>query len=246
MIRRQQREGGRERNAFYRRAIRQARELTARFDGRIPLVVSPYDAELFGHWWYEGPQFLDFFYRQLHWNQSEIQAISPGDLLDSGMPIQIMQPSASSWGENGYFQVWINEKNSWMYPYQHDVERRMTEYADKFANLRDTGQYVPSDGGGPLSSELIARLLNQMARELLLAESSDWAFQIYKGTTVEYSTRRFQSHVQRFDILAKMLESGNVESEMLTEIERRDNIFSEIDYSVYEQQHARLELSAAT
>src|SRR5206468_12659642 len=108
---------------------------------------------------------------QLHWNQSEIQAISPGDFLDSGMPIQIMQPSASSWGENGYFQVWINEKNSWMYPYQHDAERRMTEYADKFTDPRDTEKRIWNDGGRPLSSELVARLLSQMARELLLAES---------------------------------------------------------------------------
>jgi 1,4-alpha-glucan branching enzyme len=72
-----------------------------------------------------------------------------------------------------------------------------------------------------------------MARELLLAQSSDWAFQIYKGTTVEYSTGRFQSHIQRFDLLAKMLESGSVDEELLSEIELRDNIFSEIDFSIY-------------
>nr|MBA3353830.1 DUF1957 domain-containing protein [Blastocatellia bacterium] len=65
------------------------------------------------------------------------------------------------------------------------------------------------------------------------AESSDWAFQIYQGTTVEYSSRRFQSHIHRFDLLAKMLETGDVDFEMLAEIERRDNIFPEIDYSIY-------------
>ena len=75
-----------------------------------------------------------------------------------------------------------------------------------------------------------------MARELLLAESSDWAFQIYKGTTVEYSTRRFESHIQRFDLLAKILEGGKFDEELISEIERRDNIFSEIDPSVYRTQ----------
>src|SRR6185437_8537820 len=86
---------------------------------------------LFGHWWHEGPQFLDFFFRRLHWDQDEIETIAPGDFLDSGAAIQVQQPSASSWGESGYFQVWINEKTSWMYPYQHDAERRMTELANK-------------------------------------------------------------------------------------------------------------------
>ena len=80
---------------------------------------------------------------------------------------------------------------------------------------------------------LTARLLNQMARELLLAQSSDWAFQIYQGTTVQYSSNRFKSHIHRFDLLAKMIESGDVNEELLAEIESRDNIFSEIDYRVY-------------
>ena len=204
---------------FIGERMRQARELRAAFEGHTPLVVSPYDAELFGHWWYEGPQFLDFFFRKLHWDQDEIAAITPGDFLDAEIPIQVQQPSASSWGEKGYYQVWINERNSWMYPYQHDVERRMTEFADR-EFTRDR-------------VELSERILKQMARELLLAQSSDWAFQIYKGTTVEYSTRRFQSHIQRFDLLANMLESGEINHELLDEIESRDNIFQKIDYRVY-------------
>jgi 1,4-alpha-glucan branching enzyme len=205
---------------FIGERIKQARTLRETFEGHPPLVVSPYDAELFGHWWFEGPQFIDFFFRKLHYDQSDIAAVTPGDFLDSGIPIQRQQPTASSWGENGYYKVWLNEKNSWMYPYQHDAERKMTQLVDRFA-----------------SSELLLatekRLLTQLARELLLAESSDWAFQIYQGTTVEYSSRRFQSHIHRFDLLAKMLESGDVDHELLTEIERRDNIFPEIDYAVY-------------
>src|SRR5204863_7948132 len=118
-------------------------------------------------------------------------------------------------------KVWLNDKNSWMYPYQHDAERRMTEYANKFAV-----QSVEIVGLG-------TRLLNQLARELLLAQSSDWAFQIYQGTTVEYSSRRFQSHIQRFNLLAKMLETGEFNEPLLNEIERRDTIFQEIDYHLY-------------
>jgi len=140
------------------------------------------------------------------------------------LPIQVQKPTASSWGENGYYKVWINEGNSWMYPYQHDAERRMTEYANRFAGNADAivSNDVPTK-----------RILNQLARELLLAQSSDWAFQIYQGTTVQYSSRRFESHIQRFNMLAEMLETGEVDHELLAEIEHRDNIFAEIDYRVY-------------
>ncbi|MBK6724968.1 MAG: DUF1957 domain-containing protein [Acidobacteria bacterium] len=214
---------------FISERIKQAHLLRETFEGHPPLVVSPYDAELYGHWWFEGPQFIDFFFKKIHYDQTEIQCITPGDFLDSGLPIQVQKPTASSWGENGYYKVWINEGNSWMYPYQHDAERRMTEYANRFAENDDalvgsTGE----DSGVPAD-----RILNQLARELLLAQSSDWAFQIYQGTTVQYSSRRFQSHIQRFNMLAKMLESGEVDEELLAEIESRDNIFEEINYKIY-------------
>lgn len=196
----------------------QARALRENFGEHPPLVTSPYDAELYGHWWYEGPMFIDFLFRQFYYDQTEIQPIAPGDFLDAKIPIQIQQPTASSWGENGYYKVWINEGNSWMYPYQHDAERKMTELANRFE----------------FPGELERRALNQLARELLLAQSSDWAFQIYQGTTVQYSSRRFQSHIHRFNLLATMLETGEFNEPLLKEIEWRDNIFAELDYRIYQ------------
>lgn len=201
---------------FLHKRIAQAKQLREVYNGHLPLVVSPYDAELYGHWWAEGVQFLDFFFRDIN-RQDEVKAITPGDFLDSGIPIQTQQPTASSWGENGYYKVWLNEGNAWMYPYQHDAEKKMTALANYFQEPSETEH----------------RILNQMARELLLAESSDWAFQIYQGTTVQYSSRRFESHIHRFNILVKMLEDKEVNKEMLDEIENRDNIFAEVDYRIY-------------
>lgn len=202
---------------FLNRRIEQAYQLRELYEGHPPLVTSPYDAELYGHWWFEGPQFLDFFFRKLHYDQDAIKAVTPGDFLDSGIPIQTQQPSASSWGERGYYKVWLNEGTSWMYPYQHDAERKMTQLANRFEN----------------PSEIERRALNQLARELLLAQSSDWAFQIYQGTTVEYASRRFRSHIHRFNLLAHEIERGAINEELLSEIESRDNIFQEIDYRIY-------------
>jgi 1,4-alpha-glucan branching enzyme len=202
---------------FIEERVKQARKLREAFPRHIPLVVSPYDAELFGHWWFEGPQFIDFLFKKLHWDRKEILAITPGDYLDMGKPIQTQQPIESSWGEDGHFKVWLNDGNSWMYPHQHVAESRMTELADRLEK----------------PDELTLRALNQAARELLLAQSSDWAFQIFQGTTVEYATRRFRSHIRRFDMIASELEDGTIDEERLAEIESRDNIFPEIDYRVY-------------
>ncbi|REJ77431.1 MAG: DUF1957 domain-containing protein [Acidobacteria bacterium] len=202
---------------FLSKRVGQAYDLRRAYGGHPPLVVSPYDAELYGHWWFEGPQFIDYLFRKIHFDQDKIRAVTPGDYLDSELPIQVQKPSASSWGEAGYYKVWLNEGNSWMYKYAHDAEKRMTALADHF--------HEPN--------EIEIRALNQCARELLLAQSSDWAFQIYQGTTVEYSSRRFRSHIHRFGLLADGLENYEVDEELLSEIEKRDNIFSEIDYRIY-------------
>ncbi len=202
---------------FLYKRIEQANKLRKTYEGHPPLVVSPYDAELFGHWWFEGPSFVDFLFRRFHYDQDEVNAVTPGDYLDADIPVQVQKPSASSWGENGYYKVWLNEGTSWMYQYTHDAERRMTALANHFEH----------------PNKLEYRALNQCARELLLAESSDWAFQIYQGTTVEYSSKRFKSHIHRFNLLAEGLEKYEVNEELLIEIENRDTIFQEIDYRAY-------------
>ncbi|MBA3769744.1 MAG: DUF1957 domain-containing protein [Blastocatellia bacterium] len=223
---------------FISERIKQAHILRETFEGHPPLVVSPYDAELYGHWWYEGPQFIDFFFRKLHFDQNDILPVTPGDFLDSGLAIQVQKPTASSWGENGYYKVWLNEQNSWMYPYQHDAERKMTELANLYSAVE-----VQRRRDVEIGSVSVALLLNQAARELLLAQSSDWAFQIYQGTTVQYSSRRFQSHIQRFGMLVEMIESeGNLtdaQLDLFKEIESRDTIFQEVDFRSYLQKPAR-------
>ena len=121
----------------------------------------------------------------------------------------------------------------------------MTALANKFADKNTQGQ-IEDSNETPEKQDLVvssSRLLAQAARELLLAQSSDWAFQIYQGTTVQYSSRRFQSHIQRFNMLSEMLSVPSAvpgdltltqdQLDLLTEIESRDNIFAEIDWRVY-------------
>ncbi|MGA9774072.1 MAG: 1,4-alpha-glucan branching protein domain-containing protein [Blastocatellia bacterium] len=194
----------------------QARHLSYAL-GRKPMIVSPYDAELFGHWWFEGPQFLNHLFRRIHFDQSEIRLATPIDYLEEYTENQHQQISTSSWGAEGYYRVWINGENEWMYMHQHVAEDRMIEMAE---------QYPQADG-------LLARALNQAARELLLAESSDWAFIITTATSVQYAKKRFRDHIHRFTRLYEMIKRDEIDEPWLGEVESLDTIFQEIDYSVY-------------
>ncbi|MBK7599353.1 MAG: DUF1957 domain-containing protein [Acidobacteria bacterium] len=194
----------------------QARHLNQTL-GRPPLIIAPYDAELFGHWWFEGPQFLFYLFKKLHYDQNEIEPISPIDYLQLYSENQKQTPSASSWGAEGYNRVWINGQTEWMYMHQHAAERRMVELAERF----------------PSAEGWLRRALNQAARELLLAQSSDWAFIITTGTMVQYAVKRFKDHIHRFTRIYEMINSGEINRDWLIDVESKDTIFQEIDYRVY-------------
>lgn len=201
---------------FLRNRQQQARHLSGHL-GREPLILAPYDAELFGHWWFEGPQFLEHLFRKLYTQPDEISPISPIDYLAIFPENQRQTPSPSSWGAEGYNRVWINAETEWLYRHQHAAERRMVELAGQF----------------PVAEGLILRALNQAARELLLAQSSDWAFIITTGTMVQYAIKRFKDHIHRFTRLYEMLLGGQIDEAWLSEVESRDTIFQELDYRVY-------------
>jgi 1,4-alpha-glucan branching enzyme len=186
--------------------------------GRQPLVVSPYDAELFGHWWFEGPDFLNYLFRKMHFDQDVVKPITPSEYLERFPDLEIAQPPMCTWGAKGYAEVWLNPGNDWIYPHLDMAAARMVELAHRFEH--------PSD--------LERRALNQAARELLLAQSSDWAFIMKTNTTVEYAKKRTRDHIARFDYLYRMLSSGGfLEEPIVREFEDRDNIFPDIDYRVY-------------
>ncbi|MCA1631459.1 MAG: DUF1957 domain-containing protein [Acidobacteria bacterium] len=222
---------------FVDERIRQVVRLRDALGGRAPVVVAPYDAELFGHWWFEGVQFLESVFRLLRERRDVIETATPGDRLDYEEPMQTQRLATSSWGEGGHFKVWLSDENAWMYPLQHAAEARMTALADRFGAAigHQHGETATNEAAvdEPRLRGLATRALKQCARELLLAQSSDWAFQIHGGSTADYAAARFRSHVARFHALADGLERGELDEPLLAEIERRDNLFDEIDPTVY-------------
>lgn len=194
----------------------QVEDLAQHMD-RTPLLVAPYDAELFGHWWFEGPRWLDYLLRKIMLDQERIRLITLSEYLEEYPINQVSVPSASSWGEQGFHRKWLNESNDWIYRHLHRA-------ADIMERL--TGDY-------PQSERLVKRALDQAARELLLAQSSDWAFIMSAGTMTQYAEKRVKTHLKRFKKLAEGIASDSIDEAWLSGIERRDNIFPRLDYRIF-------------
>ncbi len=195
---------------------REQLELVARTMNRHPLALAPYDAELFGHWWFEGPDWLNFLCREAS-NSDSLRMVTPAEYLREYPDNLSVELPMCSWGSGGYNQFWLNPSTDWIYKHLHHAENKMTELADDH----------------PDAMGLEARCLNQAVRELLLAQSSDWPFIIHSGTAVEYAKQRFTNHIGRFTALTQMLETGEIQTGVLEEIESRSKFLPDIDYHLY-------------
>lgn len=184
-----------------------------------PVILAPYDAELLGHWWFEGPAWLEQVIRIAAARAGGLELLTPSDYLDRHGDLEGAAPSASSWGEGGYNEFWLNEGNDWVYPHLRRAGQRMGALASRFAD-------APADGPA-------GRALRQAGRCLLLAQASDWAFVMRTGTAVEYAYRRTRDHLARFHYLAEALEKDHPDPTRLAALEEMDRIFPEIDPAVF-------------
>lgn len=182
-----------------------------------PLITAAFDAELFGHWWFEGPEWLDHLLRKGAGKDKLVRFITPSEFIAENPASEIFNPSLSSWGQKGYSSTWIDTSNSWIYKHMHRAAKRMQDMAGK--NFRARG--------------LLRKALNQAARELLLAQSSDWAFMMQKEKASEFATKKFTEHITNFSILHHEITSGRINREALALLEHKDNIFSDMDFKIY-------------
>jgi 1,4-alpha-glucan branching enzyme len=183
-----------------------------------PILVCPYDAELFGHWWYEGPGFLAAVLREVA-AAGDLEAISLGGYLARHGTAQIARPAPSSWGEHGYNAAWLTRETGWVYPLLHRAAGELADLAG--LHLRETSNMETHD--------LQARVLRQAGRSLLLAQASDWPFCIARGTAGHYARSRLRDGLARFRLLAAAAGGGSLEPERLAALEEMDNLFPNLD-----------------
>lgn len=204
---------------FVHKRVRQLAQLRTVIPS--PIIVAPYDAELFGHWWYEGCQWLEHVLREV--------ALLPSGALDlthlssylrQHPTHQVTRPAQSSWGQGGYHRFWLDGSNAWIYPQLHLAAQRMIELAREHAS----------------PTQLQRRALNHAARQLLLAQASDWAFIMRDNTVVDYATARTRRHLQDFEELVRQLDENCIDPIWLSDRERTETIFPDLDYRVFAQQ----------
>jgi 1,4-alpha-glucan branching enzyme len=214
------------------RASEKAREQARSFlDARIKQLLAAghymkesaislcaYNADYVGRIWYEGPQFIEALFREGH-KREEIQFMTPLEYLykQDTASLQTMTPEFSSWGTNGYAEMWLDASNDWLYRHAIRSLERMIEIAERF----------PDDSG------LKERALNQAAREILLVQSSDWPKMLYKQEFSEYARNRIETSLRNFTTIYESLGSNYISTEWLTNLERRHNIFPSINYRVF-------------
>jgi len=199
---------------FLAARVAAAQETSALMD-RPPLMVCPYDAELFGHWWFEGTLWLESLFRQAVGGALDV--VTLGEYQRTQPRSQVSLPEFSSWGDGGYAEVWLDGSNDWIYRHTFKAAERMTELAERF----------------PDESGLRERILNQAAREVLLAMCSDWSLLMRAGRASAFARRQVEDAVANFGKIYDMLCSNTVGTEWLTRLEKRNNIFPALNYRIF-------------
>ena len=189
-------------------------------DGKPPIVCAPFDAELFGHWWFEGPRWLYAVLKEVALDP-EIEACTMAEYNDLCPAVEIVSLPEGSWGKGGFHWIWLNDWTTWTWKHIYEDERLMKEAAQKYGSRTD---------------EPAASLLKLLARELVLLESSDWQFLISTWAARDYAEMRFSNHHSDFlkvlGLLNKACDGKELtpeEYEAAKEISERDNLFIDID-----------------
>jgi 1,4-alpha-glucan branching enzyme len=222
--------GPHDRKAWYdpEAAAVKARDHARDFVGRLALEGKsqgihfvPFDAELFGHWWFEGPQWLEHVFRLLAEDINGFQKINTvtSAVMSCGLTHDA-RPAASSWGEAGDYSFWINHETAWIYPHLMDAVNRFEYLLAKYKNT-------------PPGS-LEARALKQAARTLLLAECSDWPFLVRAGTASDLGADWLDVLLMRFNGLCLSLENGSIDEIFLAACERADPAFPDLDLAHFQ------------
>ena len=181
-----------------------------------PIIVAPYDAELFGHHWYEGPQFLYNMFKKLHYDQNITELTTPSAYLAANPTAQEMYPNVSSWGDKATFEKWMSGATSWMYRHVHEAGEEMGRMAATH----------PPDGP-------VRRILCQAARQLMVAMSSDLPFVIANGHFVDRMKDQFFGALGDFWRLSEMYwrarQGEDVELEFVRHLELVNCLFPRVN-----------------
>ncbi|MBX3043868.1 MAG: DUF1957 domain-containing protein [Candidatus Kapabacteria bacterium] len=195
--------------------------------GKLSTVCTPFDTELFGHWWFEGPEFIKAVLKGLH-HSPYVNAVTASEQLLAVKPREVVQLPEGSWGENNNHDVWSNPENTWTWESIYNDELRLNNLFEAY----------------PLNTQNATqkRIALQALRELMLLHSSDWQFLIYTQSARDYSEQRFTYHHSDFnrlcDLFEKYAANGEIQNpdlKYLEETEKRNSVFPELQLEWWQE-----------
>jgi 1,4-alpha-glucan branching enzyme len=183
---------------------------------RDGVIVAPFDTELFGHWWFEGPAWLGAVYRALARDDRGIRPVTASRHLTDHPAKQPIRLPSGSWGAKGDFSMWLGDTTAWTWERLWPLEQTFWDAAP-----------------GALANPAARPVLAQAARELLLAQASDWQFIISTGAAADYAERRFTEHCDDAQGLLAALDPGAEEwlpqaQARAEALSRRDDLFPDV------------------
>lgn len=181
-----------------------------------PVITNCFSMELFGHRWFEGMIFIENLFRTVRQDRLPLQFITPSEYLNINKSTVKIKPQISSWDKNGYFDIWVNEKNDFIYPYIYEITTKYIQIINKYTNRSNSYD--------------IDRALKQLTREVLMLQASDWPTLIYNDTYRDYALNRIKKHYENAIYLINSITENNIKSEILEKLEKETDIFPLIDF----------------
>lgn len=187
---------------------------------RFATLCTPFDTELFGHWWYEGPQFIKQVLRGLY-ASPYVNTVKASEQLDMVKPNEVVRIPESSWGKNGHHEVWMNPDVQYMWEAIYKAEKLYAEVHEQVFSTK--------------MNKTLSRILTQCLREMMLMQASDWEFLVSTFSAKDYSEMRFFFHHNDFTRLTQMSldyhkskKLSKQDKTYLEEVEKRNSVFAEL------------------
>ena len=198
--------------------------LLANMDGNKVSILCPYDAELFGHWWFEGPLFIEKMFERAA-SSSVVEMASLEDSIREPADTDVHKPIFSSWGEGGFGEVWMNDEVAFQYPMFFRMRKMMDELKSRISHGARAASRTAVGNAHCSKNTIAKRFLAQMARELVLFQASDWAFMIHNNSATDYARARLNEHYENVCNLYAEAVKPHADTRLLKKLEQKNNLF---------------------
>ncbi len=197
-------------NFIYRRK-EERRLFPESYDG-APIITVALNADLFGHWWHEGIDWLEQFIMRMQ-DERELMLSTAEEYIKLFPPKVKGLPALSSWGHKGYTASWLSDNTQGIYPYIFAYIKSVEACLDRY----------------PETQNIKKQALDQLVREMLLSMGSDWVFLLGSGGYQDFAFRQIKESLENMRNIIDGLCQGTLQVDRLLELRKKHSVFEHLD-----------------